>query len=235
MAELHRCACTTSARCAPSPRYATHLTLAALRNKEGSCLFRHEVAYVLGQMLAKTAVPTLSEVLADASDDPIVRHESGEALGAIAAPESLALLEHHCSDPRPEVAETCQIAAKRVRWALESGDAAAEEGNLRDNPYQRCVVASPAAFCRSGCLRHPPAATHRLCCWTLLVTLVPSRTRRSCRRANTPAPRCSVDPAPAAKKPTKEQVPELERTLLDAAVPLFDRYKAMFSLRNNRR
>lgn len=48
---------------------------AALRNKEGSCLFRHEVAYVLGQMQAKAAVSTLSEVLSDATDDPIVRHE----------------------------------------------------------------------------------------------------------------------------------------------------------------
>jgi len=44
----------------------------------------------------------------------------------------------------------------------------------------------------------------------------------------------SVDPAPAAKKPTKEQVPEFERQLLDQSLPLFERYKAMFSLRNNR-
>jgi deoxyhypusine monooxygenase len=43
-----------------------------------------------------------------------------------------------------------------------------------------------------------------------------------------------VDPAPAAKKPTKEQVPEFERQLLDQSLPLFERYKAMFSLRNNR-
>lgn len=44
----------------------------------------------------------------------------------------------------------------------------------------------------------------------------------------------SVDPAPAARKPSKEQVPEFERQLLDTTLPLFERYKAMFSLRNNR-
>jgi deoxyhypusine monooxygenase len=48
---------------------------AALRNKAGTCLFRHEIAYVLGQMQAKSAVPALLEVLKDKEDDPIVRHE----------------------------------------------------------------------------------------------------------------------------------------------------------------
>jgi deoxyhypusine monooxygenase len=48
---------------------------AALRNKAGTCLFRHEIAYVLGQMQAKSAVQALLEVLKDKEDDPIVRHE----------------------------------------------------------------------------------------------------------------------------------------------------------------
>jgi hypothetical protein len=54
---------------------------AALANKVGSTLFRHEIAYVLGQMQAKTAIPRLLSVLADASDDPIVRHEVREGGG----------------------------------------------------------------------------------------------------------------------------------------------------------
>jgi HEAT repeat protein len=48
---------------------------AALANKAGTTLFRHEIAYVLGQMQAKSAIPRLVSVLSDATDDPIVRHE----------------------------------------------------------------------------------------------------------------------------------------------------------------
>lgn len=156
-------------------------TLAALANKEGTTLFRHELAYVLGQMQAKTAVPTLLAVLKDASDDPIVRHESGEALGAIADPSTLADLEAYSTDPRPEVAETCQIAARRVKWAIEHpGGAAAEDGHLKDNPFH------------------------------------------------------SVDPAPANALPKKkEEYLALKATLLDTSLPLFERYRAMFTLRNN--
>lgn len=151
----------------------------ALKNKSGTCLFRHETAYVLGQMEARGAVPDLVSVLKDSSDDPIVRHEAGEALGAIADPESLAVLDEHSTDVRPEVAETCQIAAQRVRWAIARAAGATDDCNLRDNPFH------------------------------------------------------SIDPAPSARKPAREDVPVFRSQLLDASLPLFERYKAMFSLRNN--
>lgn len=148
----------------------------ALRNRGGSTLFRHEIAYVLGQMQATTAVPALLEVLQDASDDPIVRHESGEALGAIGDPSTLSVLEALSSDPRPEVAETCQIAADRVRWAMSS---AADKDAPRENPFE------------------------------------------------------SVDPAPALKAPkTKDEIVAMQATLMNTSLPLFERYRAMFSLRN---
>ena len=79
------------------PRYA------ALLNKAGTTLFRHEIAYVLGQMEAQRAIPTLERVLRDASDDAIVRHECGEALGAIAEPSSLVVLDELSTDTSPEV------------------------------------------------------------------------------------------------------------------------------------
>ena len=125
----------------------------ALKNKSGTCLFRHETAYVLGQMEARGAVPDLIAVLNDSSDDTIVRHEAGEALGAIADPASLAVLDERASDVLPEVAETCQIAAQRVRWSMARAAGAADECNLRDNPFH------------------------------------------------------SIDPAPSARKPTREDVP----------------------------
>lgn len=43
-------------------------------------------------------------------------------------------------------------------------------------------------------------------------------------------PYCSVDPAPPA---ARKSVPELRLALLDESLPLFERYRAMFALRNH--
>ena len=150
----------------------------ALRDADGSVLFRHEVAYVLGQMQAAAAVPHLLAVLRDLSDDVIVRHEAAEALGAIADPETLGALDAGCSDGSPEVAETCGIAANRVRWIMQNGGAAAA-GKEEANPYH------------------------------------------------------SVDPAPSQRVISKEEVPVFGARLVDNTLPLFERYQAMFSLRNS--
>lgn len=54
---------------------AVRVLCQALEDKAGSCLYRHELAYVLGQMRDATAVPALTAVLEDVADDVIVRHE----------------------------------------------------------------------------------------------------------------------------------------------------------------
>ena len=48
-----------------------------------SALFRHEIAYVLGQMEKPVTVPALSRVLMDTTEHRMVRHECAESLGAI--------------------------------------------------------------------------------------------------------------------------------------------------------
>ncbi|OBS60298.1 hypothetical protein A6R68_08545 [Neotoma lepida] len=45
------------------------------------------------------AIPVLVDVLRDTSQEPMVRHEAGEALGAIGNPEVLDLLKQYCTDP----------------------------------------------------------------------------------------------------------------------------------------
>ena len=139
-----------------------------------SALLKHEVAYCLGQMGDKTAVPKLSEVLADASREAIVRHEAGEALGAIGDLSVLPLLRKHAQDPVKEVADTCDLAIKRLEY-IQSGKADEEKDKLTKNPYE------------------------------------------------------SVDPAPPLEE---KDVGKLEAILLDESLPLFERYRAMFSLRN---
>ncbi|PKK17060.1 deoxyhypusine hydroxylase/monooxygenase [Columba livia] len=124
---------------------------------DGSALLKHELAYCLGQMQDEAAIPVLVGVLEDASQEPMVRHEAGEALGAIGNPDVLDVLKRYSEDPVVEVAETCQLAVRRLEWLG------------------------------------------------------------------------GVDPAPPAEE---TDIAKLRRTLLDESCTLFDRYRAMFALRN---
>lgn len=74
-----------------------------------------------------------------------------------------------------QVAETCQLAVRRLEWLQSRGENQREEESTDKNPF------------------------------------------------------CSVDPAPPA---VKKSVSELRVTLLDESLPLFERYRAMFALRN---
>ncbi|XP_008496640.2 deoxyhypusine hydroxylase [Calypte anna] len=136
---------------------------------DGSALLKHELAYCLGQMGDEAAIPVLIRVLQDTSQEPMVRHEAGEALGAIGNPDVLDILKCYSEDPVVEVAETCQLAVRRLEWLKEN------KQELGTSPY------------------------------------------------------LSVDPAPPAEE---SDVAELHRTLLDESRSLFDRYRAMFALRN---
>ncbi|XP_077982079.1 deoxyhypusine hydroxylase-like [Glandiceps talaboti] len=139
---------------------------------DSSALLKHELAYCLGQMQDEYAIPYLVDVLKDVKQEPMVRHEAGEALGAIGSESVLDILKQYTSDPVIEVAETCQLAVERVEWLHNENK---NKEKLSDNPYK------------------------------------------------------SVDPAPPA---AEVNIATLRMTLLDENLPLFDRYRAMFSLRN---
>lgn len=138
-----------------------------------SALLKHELAYCLGQMQDEYAIPYLIRVLKDKKQEAMVRHEAGEALGAIGSPEVLNVLREYASDPQIEVAETCQLALQRIQWLNEKSSQ--ESKNLSTNPYK------------------------------------------------------SIDPAPPSQT---EDTETLKNILLDESRPLFERYRAMFSLRN---
>ncbi|XP_032073887.1 deoxyhypusine hydroxylase [Thamnophis elegans] len=137
--------------------------------EDDSALLKHELAYCLGQMQDERAIPVLIDVLQNTCQEPMVRHEAGEALGAIGNPKVLDILKQYSEDPVVEVAETCQLAVKRLEWFQE------HKANSAVNPYH------------------------------------------------------SVDPAPPAEE---KDVGKLRLTLLDESQPLFERYQAMFALRN---
>uniref|UniRef100_A0A3Q1HJJ4 Deoxyhypusine hydroxylase n=1 Tax=Anabas testudineus TaxID=64144 RepID=A0A3Q1HJJ4_ANATE len=111
---------------------------------DDSALLKHELAYCLGQMQDKRAIPTLTAVLKDTQQEPMVRHEAGEALGAIGDPVVLELLKEYSQDPVIEVAETCQLAVHRLEWLQSGGEKQLEDGSTDKNPYCSVDPAPPA-------------------------------------------------------------------------------------------
>ncbi|CEL04445.1 Putative Deoxyhypusine hydroxylase [Aspergillus calidoustus] len=143
-----------------------------------SALLKHELAYCLGQTRNVDALPFLHDVLKDAEEDAMCRHEAAEALGALGYESSLELLKE-LRDNKDEVdvvRETCDIAVDRILW---------EQSEAR-----KAETLKPSDF-------------------------------------------TSIDPAPPMPLTAKEpSIPDLEQTLLDIKLPLFQRYRAMFGLRD---
>lgn len=78
--------------------------------KDDSTLFRHEIAYVMGQMENVVTIPSLKEVLMNHSEHRMVRHEAAEALGAIGTPECEEILKVYVQDEHQVVRESCEVA-----------------------------------------------------------------------------------------------------------------------------
>lgn len=102
-------------------RYQAMFSLRNLRTTEsivalgealnyGSSLFRHEIAFVLGQLQESCSVPYLSECLKNHQEHEMVRHECAEALGAIATDECIQLLNEYLTDDKRVVRESCIVA-----------------------------------------------------------------------------------------------------------------------------
>lgn len=131
-------------------------------------------------------------------------------MGAISSSASLQILKEFLADSNRSVRETCEIAIAKIEWDNS------EEGrkhqqtleSVQDSPY-----ISPYFI---------PS----------FLSLLPIDSRLY----------TSIDPAPATSgllsgppKPesvTSEQITTLQESLTNTDLPLFERYRAMFALRN---
>ncbi|KAL2919014.1 deoxyhypusine hydroxylase [Polyrhizophydium stewartii] len=105
------------------PLFERYRAMFALRNRgsedavlalaegfgDSSALFRHEIAYVFGQMQHPASVPSLVSVLSNTAEEGMVRHEAAEALGSIATPECFPVLRRFVNDSERVVRESCVI------------------------------------------------------------------------------------------------------------------------------
>ena len=87
---------------------------------DSSTLFKHEIAYVLGQMKELGVVPALSRSLRDPSEEAMVRHECAEALGSIATQECLEILREFRGDGERVVRESCEVALDMLDYEKSS-------------------------------------------------------------------------------------------------------------------
>ncbi|KAI9205283.1 armadillo-type protein [Polychytrium aggregatum] len=143
---------------------------------DSSILFKHELAYVLGQMKNPHAIKDLVAVLSNTTEAPMVRHEAAEALGAISDTAALETLIRFKEDESRVVRETIELAIEKIQY-----DEKKRQGLISEDVSNSLYT--------------------------------------------------SIDPAP----PVTEQgqsVEELRKALMDASLPLFERYRAMFALRN---
>lgn len=112
-----------------------------------SALVRHEIAYVLGQMREKSAIPTLETTLNDVDEDVMVRHEAAEALGAIGDPSTLPILETYTHNPQvpPELRETCELAVDKIRHEQNSKTKADDQDGTKEPAYPTVDPVTPTA------------------------------------------------------------------------------------------
>nr|NVI76141.1 nero [Cucujiformia] len=95
--------------------------------------------YCFGQMQDERALEVLISVLEDSEQEPMVRHEAAEALGAIGSQKSLTYLQKYKTDSTIEVAETCELALDRINWIEKN-----EEKDLSKSLYNSVDPAPPA-------------------------------------------------------------------------------------------
>ncbi|XP_075265634.1 deoxyhypusine hydroxylase-like [Convolutriloba macropyga] len=146
--------------------------------KEDSALLKHELAYCIGQMQLKEAIPFLSQVLSNESENTMVRHEAGEALGAIGCESAAEILKKYIQHKEAAISETCQLAIERLK------DVGADRN--QNKPTGGFGSIDPAVFADE---LSPQGDTNEL-----------------------------VDP--------------LQERLINEKLPLYERYVAMFKLRN---
>ena len=190
-----------------------------------SALLRHDVAFCLGQRGSSSALPALAARLRDAREHPMVRHEAAEAAGAIGCPGAWRLVEEHLSDATREVAETCQLAVQRMAWYEKKQEeeekkrkriqsAAGEEEEEKEEKEEEEKEEKKGG-------ENEQQQQQR------------QREQQGGEEDKVVVKRyLSVDPAPPAPPGTPTEA--LVSALLDetASTPIFDRYRALFSLRD---
>ncbi|KAG6039110.1 deoxyhypusine hydroxylase [Claviceps citrina] len=90
---------------------------------DSSALFRHEIAFVFGQLSHPASIPALTEALSNVEEASMVRHEAAEALGSLGEEEGVEeILKRFLHDKEKVVRESVIVALDMVDYE-QSGNA----------------------------------------------------------------------------------------------------------------
>jgi deoxyhypusine monooxygenase len=82
-----------------------------------SALFRHEIAFVFGQLSHPASIPALEAALADEDEASMVRHEAAEALGSLGDEEGVEdVLRRFLHDKEQVVRESVIVALDMAEY-----------------------------------------------------------------------------------------------------------------------
>lgn len=83
----------------------------ALGFADPSALFRHEIAFVFGQLSHPASIPSLVATLRNTAEESMVRHEAAEALGSLGDEEGVeGVLKGFLYDPEQVVRDSIIVA-----------------------------------------------------------------------------------------------------------------------------
>jgi deoxyhypusine monooxygenase len=78
---------------------------------DSSVLFRHEIAFVFGQLSHPASIPALTAALSNLEEASMVRHEAAEALGSLGEGEGVEdILKRFLNDKEQVVRESVVVA-----------------------------------------------------------------------------------------------------------------------------
>ncbi|KAF4983071.1 hypothetical protein FZEAL_1439 [Fusarium zealandicum] len=84
---------------------------------DSSALFRHEIAFVFGQLSHPASIPALTDALSDVNEASMVRHEAAEALGSLGDEDGVeATLRKFLTDKEKVVRESCIVALDMAEY-----------------------------------------------------------------------------------------------------------------------
>ena len=99
----------------PTAKPAVHALASGFQDP--SALFRHEVAFVFGQLSHPESIPALLSVLENRQEASMVRHEAAEALGSLGEEPGVEdILRRFLDDPEQVVRESVVVALDMAEY-----------------------------------------------------------------------------------------------------------------------
>lgn len=105
----------------------------ALGFADSSALFRHEIAFVFGQLSHPASIPSLIATLSNAKEESMVRHEAAEALGSLGDEEGVEdVLKSFLDDPEQVVRDSVIVALDMAEFEKNGEKEYATLDDLQD-------------------------------------------------------------------------------------------------------